>query len=206
MLKVWTETGQSLMELTVVLAVAILVIGALTFATIASLRNAQFATNQAQATKLAQEGIEKVRIGRNRNQCINLPLTDTVNSWNGNRADCGPIHAGATGAIWDYRIDNGNCGNPSTTPPQYCYFNLIKCPANQASCTNQGVLNYLTSFTPSPARPYPPGTESIPPFNRTVILSDDLNYQIQKTVTVIVTWSDFSGQHESKLTTILGKP
>jgi DNA-binding NarL/FixJ family response regulator len=43
------------------MGVAIIVVGALTFATIASLRNAQFSQNQAQATKLAQEGLEKVK-------------------------------------------------------------------------------------------------------------------------------------------------
>ncbi len=55
------ETGQTLLEVIVAATVGILVVSALTFAVIFSLRNASFAKNQAQATKLAQEGIEKVR-------------------------------------------------------------------------------------------------------------------------------------------------
>ncbi len=61
-----SDRGQSLMELVVVIAVIIIVVSALTFATIASLRNASFSQNQAQATKLAQEGVEKLRSLRDR--------------------------------------------------------------------------------------------------------------------------------------------
>ncbi len=60
------ESGQSLVEVIVAATVGILVVSALTFATIFSLRNASFAKNSAQATKLAQEGIEKVRTIRDR--------------------------------------------------------------------------------------------------------------------------------------------
>ncbi len=66
------EKGQTLMELIVVSSVSIIIIGALVFATISSLRNAQFAKNQAQATKLAQDGIEKVRSLRDRNGSYNV--------------------------------------------------------------------------------------------------------------------------------------
>lgn len=64
------QRGQSLLELIVVIAVGILVVGALVFATISSLRNAQFAKNQAQATKLSQEGMERVRGIRDRNDLV----------------------------------------------------------------------------------------------------------------------------------------
>lgn len=62
-----SDKGQSLMELVVVIAVMVIVVAALAFATIASLRNANLAKNQAQATKLAQEGLEKIRSLRDRN-------------------------------------------------------------------------------------------------------------------------------------------
>lgn len=64
------ERGQTLIELVVVISVIALVVGSLVFATIASLRNAQFSKNQAQATKLAQEGLEKVRSSRDRDGSV----------------------------------------------------------------------------------------------------------------------------------------
>lgn len=62
--------GQTLLEVIVTSAVGILVVSALTFAVIFSLRNATLAKNQAQATKLAQEGIERVRSGRDKSAGI----------------------------------------------------------------------------------------------------------------------------------------
>lgn len=62
--------GQSLVEVVVASAVGILVVSALVFAAIFSLRNANFAKNQAQATKLAQEGMEKVRSNRDRDGVV----------------------------------------------------------------------------------------------------------------------------------------
>lgn len=182
-----TEKGQTLMELVVVVAVIVVVVGALVFATIASLRNANFAKNQAQATKLAQEGIERVRSGRDRNECINN--LSSVNSWNGSSANTVCIGAFA---IWDYQIDgpSGRCGNPNATPPVYCYFNV----------TDKGVLNYLTASSDIPST-----ADTISIFKRVIILSDDANYGVQKKVTSIVRWIDFSGSHDSKLTTILRK-
>lgn len=70
----FNEKGQSLLELVVSIAIAILVLGALTFAIITSLRNASFASNQAQATKLAQEGLENVRSTRDRGGALNIGI------------------------------------------------------------------------------------------------------------------------------------
>ncbi len=170
-----SQSGQTLMELVVVITVAVIVVGALVFATIASLRNAQFAKNQSQATKLAQEGIEKVRVGRDRNQAIiNL---SPVTFWNG---DGNP-----NSSLWSYQISTG-CGTGGN-----CYFNV----------DSQGALTYKATSSSVPTT-----SESIPlAFQRAVILSDSSSsYANQKTVTVIVQWSDFSGTHQSRLTTILG--
>ena len=73
--KMSNENGQTLMELIVVILISVLVIGALVFATIASLRNAQFAKNQAQATKLAQEGLERVKVIRERDEVGKIVYT-----------------------------------------------------------------------------------------------------------------------------------
>lgn len=188
----FNNKGQTLIELVVVVAVIVMVVGALVFATIASLRNSSFAKNQAQATKLAQEGLERVRTGRDRNECIKN-LSSSVNSWNGNSTD---TNCPGLGSIWDYSI-NQQCGSSQASPPLYCYLNV----------NAQGVLTYLIASSDVPT-----SAESIADangnfiFQRVVVLSDrQPSYDSEKTVTVIVRWIDFSGKHDSKLTTLLRK-
>lgn len=186
----YSNTGQSLVELIVVIAVIVIVAGALVFATIASIRNAQFAKNQAQATKLAQEGLERVKTGRDRNP-PNVISNFTLNS--------ATVESWQDPDLWS-KID-GNCGNSALNPPTYCFFKLISI---SGAIQNIGV----GSFVPSLA-------EIIPntPFRRVIILSDSSAscaigvacYTVEKIVTSVVTWTDFSGTHESKLTTILRK-
>ncbi|MBI5123613.1 prepilin-type N-terminal cleavage/methylation domain-containing protein [Candidatus Roizmanbacteria bacterium] len=59
--------GQTLVEVLVALAIAVVVITSITVLSIASLSNAQFVRDQSQATKYAQEGIEAMRSLRNSN-------------------------------------------------------------------------------------------------------------------------------------------
>ena len=190
-----SEKAQTLLELVVVISVLVIVVSALTFATIASIRNASFAQNQLQATKLAQEGIERVRTGRDRVQSITIGGT-SVTSWNSDLA--------VAGSIWNYRI-SGTSSECETEQPNVsgkCYFNIT--PAGE-------LLNIGFSRTT-----FPDNAESIPQdkplFKRAITLSDDLNenknfsdddYQNAKRATAMVKWTDFSGAHESKLTTIL---
>ena len=168
--------GQTLIELIVVISISIIVVGALVFATIASLRNAQFSKYQAQATKLAQEGIEKVRSARDRNANINSLSVNVVN-WNG-------TDSLGTGSIWNYSISS-NC-----VPT--CYFIF---PDSSLTLLNIAGTGLAESIPPSPA---------VAIFKRYVILSDGFN-STEKTVTVIVFWTDFSGSHQSQLSTVLGK-
>lgn len=80
-----SDKGQSLMELMIVIAVGLIVFAALTFATITSLRNAHFSRNQLQATKYAQEGVEKVRSIRDRDGSVvanfGTPITKFSQLW-----------------------------------------------------------------------------------------------------------------------------
>ena len=198
------ESGQTLMELVVVIAVSTIVIGALVFATIASLRNVQFSKNQSQATKLAQEAIERLRASRDRNRPISnfLPVT----SWNG---------SGSGDAIWDQHISGNTDANCETEQPGIsgkCYFNI----SPDVTLTNIGFR--LTSFPASLAEPIPP-SPATPVFRRTIFLSDDLNdnknfaddngatfnWQNAKKATVVVKWRDFAGDHETSLTSIFRK-
>lgn len=155
------ESGQTLLELIVVIAVIVLVVGALVFATISSLRNARLAQNQVQATKLAQEGIEKVRSIRDRDGPVNYSGTPGATDFNGlyqNSFAC-PI----------------NC---------YFYFNSL------------GILSSGTSAN----------SELITPFQRQFQIEDEgASSSGQKKITSRVTWTDFAGSHESKLTTVLRK-
>lgn len=70
-----SEKGQSLVEVIVAIVVSILVIQALVVVTILSIRNANFSKNSAQATKLAQDGIEKVRILRDRDGAVDYTIS-----------------------------------------------------------------------------------------------------------------------------------
>ena len=171
----FSEKGQSLIELVVVIAVIVIVVGALVFSTIASLRNAQLAKNQSQATKLAQEGIEKVRSMRDRGDLIGGAFQ--INSQ--------PIDSWLDSDLWTQHI-YGNC-IPN------CYFKF-----------NVSSFTYLAAASSIPSSAEEPLSDG--KFKRAIILSDDsVTYQSQKTVTVIVTWIDFSGSHESRLTTFLRK-
>ncbi len=184
------SNGDSLIEVIIAATVGILVVTALTFATIFSLRNANFAKSSAQATKLAQDGIEIVRGGRDRNACI-VNLNGSVNSWNDGNSACS-----GSGSIWAYRITgtSENCEN--TTSGSKCYFTV----------SPTGVLTHIYSSTSFPTSFYEGIPSSVNPlFKRVVLLSDDAHYASQKKVTVIVRWSDATGDHESKLTTILRK-
>lgn len=145
-----SEKGQSLMELVVVMAVAVVVISALVFATIASLRNASFAKNQLQATKLAQQGLENIRTLRDRDGLVKVDADEIKFS----ELQCS---------------DTNNC---------FFFFNV-------------GVLQSGTETN----------FELIPQdFKRQFQIIDE---DLQKKVTVVVKWTDFSGSHESRLTTIL---
>lgn len=179
-----SDKGQSLMEVVVASAVGILVVTALTFATIFSLRNANSAKNSAQATKLAQEGIERVRTGRDRNSSVTIITVPPVDSWSGSNP------------IWDYQITkNGNCNDPFVGSE--CYFNV----------NPSGALNNIGGFA---SYSFPSTAESISSvgqaFQRVVSLSDTpTEYMVQKKVIVRVRWTDFAGIHESTLTTVLRK-
>lgn len=160
------QKGQTLLELMVVIAVGIMVIGALTFATIASLRNAQFAKNQTQATKLAQEGIEKVRALRDRDGSVDYVRGDGS-------------HTTKFSDLWNL---NFSCPTP---PAGNCYFWFL--------------VDILSSSTASSYEPITGG------FERQIQIIDMGDGTAEKQVTSIVRWSDFSGTHESKLSTYLRK-
>lgn len=62
--------GQSLIEVTIAMGVAVVVIGALAITVLIGLKNNQFSQNQLQATKLAQAGMEFIKVVRDRNNPV----------------------------------------------------------------------------------------------------------------------------------------
>ncbi|MDO8498449.1 MAG: prepilin-type N-terminal cleavage/methylation domain-containing protein [bacterium] len=71
------ESGQSLIEVLVALVVAALVITALIITILTGLKNSQFAQKQSQATKYAQEAIDKIRGIRDRDVAVTANFGST---------------------------------------------------------------------------------------------------------------------------------
>lgn len=170
------QNGQSLIEMVIVIAVGVLVASALVFATIASLRNSQFAKNQSIATKLAQEGLEAVRNIRDRNiedECVYTRFVGGILVSTSRFSELYDI---------DFVLEPGEVGQMKFRDERL---------------VTSGLVTSGSDFQSIP--------DSI--FSRQVQItnSNGLDYRKEKLVTVIVKWSDFSGEHQSKLSTILTK-
>src|SRR5439155_740384 len=129
---------------------------------------ASFAKNQAQATKYAQEGIERVRTGRDRNDPISGNFTlggQVVDNWQNQY-------------LWSNQI--------STNCIPTCYFKLTS--------TSGGAIQYIGTGPPVPSLAENIlDSQGVTQFKRAIILSDtSTTYSVEKTVTVLVTWTDFS--------------
>ncbi|MBI2017857.1 prepilin-type N-terminal cleavage/methylation domain-containing protein [Candidatus Daviesbacteria bacterium] len=165
------QNGQSLVELIVVATVAVIVVGALTFATIAALRNAAFSKNQTKATKLAQDGLERVRTSRDRGLEVDL------------------------------------LGNPDKK-----FSDLWGLFLTRDSCSDKPCLFELTATGSLQQINIPTDVQEVEGLRRYIEISDQAAcpplssnecYKFQKQISAVVTWTDFSGPHESRLTTIL---
>jgi type II secretory pathway pseudopilin PulG len=176
-----SQKGQSLLELIVVIAVAVIVIGALVFATFSSLRNSQFAKNQSQATKLAQEGIEQVRTFRDRDGSVIFTYApDTKTS--------------KFSDLWSHNL-NTECSNQ-------CYFNFDKNFDGQITSIKERGGGQLENLGNGLTREIQI-TDKSGSCPVTGVSPSPYCYKVEKHVMVKVFWTDFSGMHESKLTTIL---
>lgn len=163
----YSEKGQTLLELLAVISVMVIVVTALVFATISSLRNSQFAQNQNQATKLSQEGLEKLRSLRDRNLPGSVDYTKADSTHTSSFSDLWPI---------------------TFTCPTSCYFFLN---SGNTTLTGGTATNFETVSTIF-KRQFQ--IEDVPGLGAT-----------QKKVTSTVQWTDYSGTHQSVLTTILRK-
>lgn len=171
------EKGQSLMELVVGIGLVTIVAGALAIVTVNSLRNTQFSKNQVQATKLAQENLEKVRTIKNNNYGV-----------------CRQSDPGGICSTWE-DIWPVQFGKQSTTCIEGCTFKII------GTCSTVGAsqplcLQYIDPGTASRANL---GNG----FSGVIIIEDE--GVLQKKVTSRVFWSGASGESSSDLATIFSK-
>lgn len=178
------QKGQNILELVLGLGLIAVVSVAISVITVNSLQNTQFSKNQTQATKLAQEIIEKVRTVKN----SNFGVCSQAQVAAGSSAVC---------TNWD-QIWGDQFGTFETN-----------CVSNQ-TCTY--VLGG-TCLTPvgsgsSQTNPFCVKHSATPlnlgnGFTGQVFIEDEQSSQ--KRVTVQVNWTDTTGTHMSELVTVLSK-
>lgn len=168
-----------MLEAVIAIAAAVIIAGALVFATIATLRNAQFAKNQTQATKLAQEAIEKVRDIRDRNEKgETLYLLD----------DSPPVYTEYFSDLWGIPL---KCDGPN--PNCFFIFYFFDGKDHLGSTIFANIFEEIGSFKRQIM------IEDACPGG---ICFGEAQ---EKRVTAIVVWTDFAGSHQSKISTILRK-
>lgn len=72
------QKGVNLIEIVVMMGVLMTVLSAVVVVTLNGLKNSQFAKNQLLATKLAQEGLDKVKLAKNKNCPVNVTTPSSV--------------------------------------------------------------------------------------------------------------------------------
>lgn len=179
------QKGQNLLELVLGVGLVAVVAGAVAVVTINSLQNTQFSKNQLQATKLAQESIEKVR---------------TIKDSNFGVCTQQEVASGATVcSYWD-DIWATQFGSVSTTPScidnQICTFVL------------RGTCSVRVSGGGSETKPFclkysTAKSDLVGGFKGQILIEDEADSQ--KRVTSRVYWTDSSGEHMSELITILSR-
>lgn len=175
-------SGQSLMELVIGIGLVTVVAGAIAIVSINGLQNTQFAKNQVQATKLAQESLEKVR---------------TIKNFNYGVCTRSQVELGGACSIWT-NIWSMQFGEETTC--QGCSFALFDNGVN--TCTvNTGTGT--TTTTPFCLKYSAARADLGNGFTGQVFIEDEATSQ--KRITSRVFWTDSSGEHSSDLVTILSR-
>ncbi|MBI4037373.1 type II secretion system protein [Candidatus Daviesbacteria bacterium] len=190
------QSGQSLIEVLVGLSIAAVVLGGLLISIMVSLKNAQFAQNQARATKYAQEAIDQIRAIKERNSTVTFAAVVVGSSCQGATA-CNGNTSCKFKHLWfcSLPLTEGASSfkSPCTVKPlggvSGCYFNLSADGLNLNEPNSPDLVNQSLSGG----------------FSRQILLSDPgfPLYGTEKNVNVKVKWSDSSGEHESNLETVL---
>lgn len=188
------QKGQNILELVLGLGLIAAVAVAISVITVNSLQNSQFSKNQTQATKLAQEIIEKVRTTKN----SNFGICTQSQVAQGSTAVCSNWEQ-----MWanEFGTFETNCETNQT-----CTYGL--CSTDQPCAATFGVSCLTAVGTGSETQPFcikhSPGALDLGDgFTGQVFIEDE--QASQKRVTVRVYWTDSAGQHMSELVTILSR-
>lgn len=184
----FSERGQTLLEVVVAVVIMGVVLGALVIAVLTGLKNATLAQNQVQATKLAQETVEKIRTVRDRDGNI----------------------------TFDYSCFAGSCGGGARKFSGLWIVYMSSPTVNAAPPCENGVCYFrLRSRDPilEGVGPIPMDIPESELFKRQIIFEDEntvvsgtvRKFNVEKKITVRVLWTDSSGEHESKISTVLSK-
>lgn len=175
------QKGQNILELVVGLGLVAVVAVAISVVTVNALKNSQFSKNQSQATKLAQETLEKVRTVRNSNfgVCSEAQMIagSTCYAWD-------EIWSNQFGTISNDCIANGTC----------TYILDGACDTSFGIGIESRPFCLKHSETP---------LDLGGGFSGQVFIEDEQGDQ--KRVTVRVYWSDTTGQHNSDLVTVISR-
>lgn len=170
--------GQSLLELVIGLTLLIVIVSVIAIATANGLRSSQHAKNQVQATKLAQDGIEKIRSIRDRLYGICGVPSDITNP-----------------NLKFSKLWTETCQTPPGLPQ--CPYLIKSATTGDCPITDPFWLKLANNQTESEAITVDGVT-----FDRRVLILDS-GSQSSKEVRVTVEWKDTQGVHSSYLTTIL---
>ncbi len=167
--------GQSLLELVIALSFLIVIVTVITVSTANGLKNSQFSKNQVQATKIAQEGIERVRTIRDRNYSV-----------------CGVNSAPTTlkkfSNMWSESCAGANC--------------LYTFKAGGNLCQGVAVSDVYWLYKENSSLNFEAIVANGVTFERRITVLDS-SPVTTKEVQVRVTWIDSLGSHSSWLSTIL---
>ena len=162
----YNQKGQSLLEIAVSLGLVALIITILTITTLNGLRNSQFAKNQVLASSYAQQGVELIKVMRQKDCVIKLSGTTQTYKWFDDNGEPLLIWT-STDAAFSPTEGNNNYFIPNTSNTT-C--ELVQ--NNLGESLEDGLFIRRTKLE--------------------IVSTGVLR------VTVIVNWTDFSGEHEAK--------
>jgi Tfp pilus assembly protein PilV len=167
--------GQTLLEIVVTMGLGLVVITGIAVVTVNGLKNSQLAKNQSIATKLSQQGLEKVRSIRSQNCTVKNDITEYY--WQNQTDPLKLVYKHPDFAV--------------TPPPRFIIksSNTSPCLVDNAHATQSDDAD-MVNFSN---------------FKREIELSNLSGFTSVIRVTAIVTWSDYSGDHESRLVTTFGQ-
>lgn len=171
------DKGQSLLEVTIAIGIAVIILSTMTVITLTGLKNSQFAQNQTTATKLAQDGLEQARAMRDQNKDGSVCISASNYSW----TQMWTYDCAANNCNFVIQL-SGVCSNPTTTPD-----NLKATPYLKLMGATPQLLD--NKF-----------------YRKIVIENYGAANSHQKKVTSQVSWNDTGGSHQVNLSTILADP